>query len=102
MPARGSEGVIQFEALHRTVMLEERLYGEAARSLTAWREVLARLGLIGRDPSRYEGLGYGNVSARVGPLGDVGRGRRRFLVTGSQTGGRARLSLEDYCLVESY
>ena len=98
----GAEGVIQFETHHRRGMLEERLYGEAARQLVAWREVLGRLGLIGRDPARYEGLGYGNVSARVGPMGDVGRGRRRFLVTGSQTGARARLSLEDFCLVESY
>jgi len=36
--------------------------------------VLARLGLIGRNPARYEGFGYGNVSARIGPMGDVAAG----------------------------
>ena len=97
-----AEGVIQFEVEHETRMLEERVHGETAALLAAWREVLARLGLIGRDPSRYQGAGYGNVSARVGPFGDVGRGQRRFLVTGTQTGGRPRVTLEDFCLVERY
>jgi hypothetical protein len=76
--------------------------GEAARALAAWREVLGRLGLLGRDPGRYGGLGYGNASARLGPLGDAPRGRRRFLVTGTQTGGRARVELADFCVVERY
>lgn len=97
-----AEGVIQFEVVHETRMLEERLYGETAAVLAAWRELLARLGLIGRDPSRYQGAGYGNVSARVGPFGDVGRGQRRFLVTGTQTAGRPRVTLDDFCLVERY
>ncbi|MBI5710938.1 MAG: class II aldolase/adducin family protein [Candidatus Eisenbacteria bacterium] len=96
------EGVIRFEVEHETRPLEERTFGETVRTLAAWREVLARLGLIGRDPGRYEGYGYGNVSARVGPMGDVGRGQRRFLVTGTQTGGRADVTLADFCLVERY
>ena len=102
MSSGSAEGVTQFEALHRAGMLEEHVHGEAARVLISWREVLARLGLIGRDPARYEGLGYGNVSMRVGPLGGTGRGRRRFLVSGTQTGGRAALTFEDFCLVEHY
>lgn len=96
------EGVIRFEVEHETRSLEERTFGETARVLVAWREVLARLGLIGRDPGRYQGYGYGNVSARVGPMGDVPRGQRRFLVTGTQTGGRAEVTLADFCLVERY
>src|SRR5262249_35839367 len=78
------------------------VHGEGARVLSAWREVLARLSLVGRDPARYEGLGYGNLSARLAPFGDVGRGRRRFLVTGSQTGGIPDLTLDHYCVVERY
>ncbi len=35
-------------------------------------------------------------------MGDVGRGQRRFLVTGTQTGGRRDLTLADFCLVERY
>ena len=102
MRERAAEGVIRFEAAHESCALEQRVYGETARVLAAWREVLARLGLIGRDRARYDGLGYGNVSARVGPFGDMGRGQRRFLVTGTQTGGRPSLTLDDFCLVERY
>src|SRR5262245_13041291 len=102
MAHRASEGVIQFAVEHRIAELPERVHGDVARELAAWREVLARLGLIGRDPGRYGGLGYGNVSARLGPFGDVGRGRRAFLVSGTQTGGLARLALAHFCRVESY
>ena len=97
-----SEGVIRFEVVHETRALEERIFGEAARTLAAWREVLARLGLLGQDPERYGGAGYGNASARLGPLGGAPRGQRRFLVTGTQTGGRRRLSLADFCVVERW
>jgi L-ribulose-5-phosphate 4-epimerase len=97
-----AEGVIRFEAVHETRPLEERVLGETARALAAWREILARLGLLGQDPARYGGLGYGNVSARLGPFGDAPRGRRRFLVTGTQTGGRRRVTLADFCVVEDY
>jgi class II aldolase/adducin N-terminal domain-containing protein len=102
MAGPSAEGVTRFRVDHETRMLEERVYGETAVVLAAWREVLARLGLIGRDPSRYQGAGYGNVSARVSPFGDVGRGQRRFLVTGTGTGGRPRVTLEDFSLVERY
>ena len=102
MATHPGEGVIRFEVEHVPRALEDRVYGETARILVAWREVLARLGLIGRDPARYEGYGYGNVSARVGPMGDVGRGQRRFLVTGTQTAGRHDVTLADFCLVERY
>ncbi len=97
-----AEGVTRFEASHVTRPLEERVHGETARALGAWREVLARLGLLGQDPARYAGLGYGNVSARVPPLGGVPRGQRPFLVTGTQTAGRRQLSLADFCLVERW
>lgn len=97
-----AEGVTRFVVDHEPRVLEARVYGETAAVLAAWREVLARLGLIGRDPSRYQGAGYGNVSARVGPFGDVPRGQRRFLVTGTQTGGRPRVTLDDFCLVERH
>ncbi len=97
-----TEGVIRFEAVHETRPLEERVHAEAVRALAAWREILARLGMLGQDPARYGGLGYGNVSARLGPFGGAPRGRRRFLVTGTQTGGRRQLTLADFCVVEEY
>lgn len=97
-----AEGFVRFDVEHVTRPLEERVYGETARALAAWREILARLGLLGQDPARYGGAGYGNVSARLGPFGDVPRGRRRFLVTGTQTGGRRTVGLADFCVVEEY
>jgi ribulose-5-phosphate 4-epimerase/fuculose-1-phosphate aldolase len=35
-------------------------------------------------------------------MGDVGRGQRRFLVTGTRTGGRRDVTLADFSLVERY
>ena len=102
MSGSHADGVIRFEVIHETRPLEERVLGETACALAAWREILARLGLLGQDPARYGGLGYGNVSARLGPFGDAPRGRRRFLVTGTQTGGRRRVTLADFCVVEDY
>lgn len=102
MASRPAEGVIRFDVQHETRSLPERTYGETAAVLVAWREVLARLGLIGQDPARYQGLGYGNVSARVGPSGDIGRGLRQFLISGTQTGGRPHLTLGEFSLVERY
>jgi L-ribulose-5-phosphate 4-epimerase len=96
------DGVIRFAALHRSRPLEPRTLGEPARALAAWRELLARLGLLGRDPARYEGAGFGNVSVRLGPCGAVPRGRRRFLVTGSQTGGVRVVTLAHLCVVERW
>ena len=102
MAEPGAEGVIRFEMVHETRPLEDRVLGETVRVLAAWREILARLGLLGQDPARYGGMAYGNVSARLGPFGDAPRGRRRFLVTGTQTSGRRRVTLADFCVVEDY
>lgn len=95
------EGVIRFTCDHREEPLEGRRYGELACSLIAWRHILFHLGLVGQDPARYDGAGYGNMSARVGPRG-VGRGRRSFLITGTQTSGRAEIGLGSFCVVERY
>ncbi|MEZ4437739.1 MAG: class II aldolase/adducin family protein [Polyangiaceae bacterium] len=95
------EGVIKFEAEHRQERLEPGRYGDLACRLAGWREVLAKLQLVGQDPARYGGAGYGNVSARVGPRG-MPRGKRSMLISGTQTGGVPRLGLSHLCLVEAY
>jgi len=64
---------------------------EAIAELNAWRQLLFRLGLTGRDPARYGGLAYGNVSRRAGG--------RRFIVSGTRTGAKPCLAPADYCLV---
>lgn len=69
--------------------------------LEAWRTILWRLGLIGLDPARYEGVGYGNVSQRLPPF-DAPPGARRFAISGTQTGGQAALGPEQYAIVAAY
>lgn len=94
------EGVIKFSAEHAPAALSARRHGALACSLVAWREILARTGLVGQAPGRYGGFGYGNVSARTGPP-SAPRRRRPFLITGTQTSGKACMSLDDFCLVET-
>ncbi len=94
------EGAIKFEAAHRDSPLPARRFGEAACRLIAWREIFAKTGLVGQEPGLYGGFGYGNVSCRVGPP-SMPRRRRAFLITGTQTSGKACMSLADLCVVES-
>ncbi len=93
------EGAIKFDADHRVRPLAPRRYGEAACRLIAWREILAKTGLVGQEPGLYGGFGYGNVSCRVGPP-SMPRRRRAFLITGTQTSGKSCMSLADLCVVE--
>jgi ribulose-5-phosphate 4-epimerase/fuculose-1-phosphate aldolase len=95
------EGVIKFRAEHRRCSLEPRLYEDLACRLSAWREILAGTGLIGQEPGLYGGFGYGNISGRVGPP-SASRGRRSFLITGTQTSGKRCVSLADFCVVERF
>ncbi|MEM7583047.1 MAG: class II aldolase/adducin family protein [Acidobacteriota bacterium] len=93
------EGAIKFEAAHRHEPLPARRFGDAACRLLAWREIFAKTGLVGQEPGLYGGFGYGNVSCRVGPQ-SAPRRRRGFLITGTQTSGKACMSLADLCVVE--
>ncbi len=95
------EGVIQFQADHRVAALDPQVHGVVAHSLLLWRDRLLRAGLVGRDPNRYGGVGFGNVSGRM-PSFRGSPGRRPFLVTGTQTGGRRSLALADLCVVTRY
>ncbi|HEU5396592.1 MAG TPA: class II aldolase/adducin family protein [Verrucomicrobiae bacterium] len=56
--------------------------------LEKWRCELRRLGLVGCDPARYDGFGFGNLSRRMRD--------GTFLITGSQTGVLASLSAAEY------
>lgn len=59
--------------------------------LNAWRSILWRLQLIGRDAARYGGVGFGNVSRRLPP---------GFIITGTQTGDLPQLDPHHYTRVE--
>ena len=76
-----SDGVIQFQLHHRDAPLPD---AEAIGILSGLRDALRARGWIGRDPARYGGLGYGNVSRRL--AGDA------FLVSATQTGHLATLA----------
>ena len=95
------EGVIKFEAAHELRPLEPRVVGELACKLVAWREIMAMTQLVGQDPARYGGAGYGNVSARLGAPSSA-RGRRAMLITGTQTSGQKLVTLDHFCVVEAY
>ena len=63
-----------------------------------WRALLYTHKLIGQDPARYGGYGYGNLSVRLAPF-DAAPPLRRFLISGSQTGDLTKLGPEHYTIV---
>lgn len=95
------EGVIRFRAAHRLASLDAEVHGAVAHPILSWRDRLVRAGLVGCDPTRYGGAGFGNLSGRLPPF-PGSPGWRPFLVTGTQTGGRRFLTLRDLCVVTKY
>ncbi|MCC6456816.1 MAG: class II aldolase/adducin family protein [Caldilineaceae bacterium] len=66
--------------------------------INTWRAKLYHQQLIGQDPGRYGGYGYGNLSMRLAPF-DAPPALRRFVISGSQTGDLAELGPEQYAIV---
>jgi len=71
------EGVIKFDVRFESAPPPP---ADWLRDLLTWRAALWRRGLIGVDPVRYGGVGFGNVSRRL-PT-EAGRG---FVVSASQS-----------------
>ncbi len=84
-----AEGVIKYRLDHVASPISNAQHVEV---LNHWRNVLGGLGLIGADPVRYQGLGFGNLSARTKD--------NQFLITGSQTGNVAKLTATHYSFVK--
>jgi len=82
-----NEGVIKFNLDFRPGPAPTT---EVIAEVNRWRQRLCELKMIGQDPERYAGFGFGNVSIRD----DEG-----FWVTGTQTGGLEQLTAEHYVLV---
>lgn len=95
------EGVIKFRSVHEQRRLDGRRLTRRVGALDAWRSVLVPLGLVGADPRRYDGLGFGNLSTRVGAM-QASPGARSFVITGTQTGALKELMLEHFCVVQRY
>lgn len=88
------EGVVQFNL---TFLPADPLPAAMLRSLNAWRQILYRLRLIGQEPHRYGGLGFGNVSIRL----ESGNADS-FIISGTQTGGMDSLFPEHYAIVKTF
>ena len=61
------------------------------RSLQEWHERFKASGLLGQDPGRYEGYGFGNISERLN--------QQSFLISGTQTGHLPSLTASDCAVV---
>jgi hypothetical protein len=86
-----TEGVIKY---HLDFTPGPSLPRETLAELIAWQRIVHRLGLLGRDPARYGGLAYGNLSRR---LADGG-----FAISASQTGDRDAPTPADYARVDAW
>ena len=91
------EGVIKYQ----DKSIETKLNFPDIKELNSWRQIFYIKNLIGKDKSRYEGNGYGNISQR---LQDIPKpeNKRSFIITGSQTGGLENLTKKHYALVLEY
>jgi len=91
MTAAGREGVIKF----RLDFTEGPApAGELLAELNEWRAVFRRHALLGQDPQRYDGYGFGNLSRRL-----PGHNAEAFVISGTQTGHLEDLRPEDYATV---
>lgn len=66
--------------------------------ISAWRTILKLTRLIGQDPQRYGGYGYGNISQRY-PARATPRYPTPFIISGTQTGHLAELGTTHYATV---
>ncbi|UZE97391.1 class II aldolase/adducin family protein [Alkalimarinus alittae] len=96
------EGVIKYKLLFNQQPIPSCMPVEL---LDMWRHVLFNLKLVGQDPQRYGGLGFGNISTRVPTeaaclLAEKTHQniKNAFLISGSQTGHLPYLSSE-HCAV---
>ncbi len=87
------EGVIQFTLDHAP---GPPLATAEVKDLAAWRRILFLLGLIGQDPTRYGGFGFGNISRRTPEA------ERGFIVSGSQTGHLPELDGRHWAVVSDW
>ena len=84
------DGVIKFQMQHTPAAA---LPWDQLAELNAWRKILVLLECIGQTPARYDNIGFGNISARLGD-DDSPANQRCFAITGTQTGGVADLKAE--------
>ena len=92
-----AEGVIRFDLRFSAAAPLAVDLGD----LNRWRGILRRHGLIGQEPGRYGGYGFGNVSQRLAPF-TADCGNRVFVISGTQTAGLEQLDNRHYALVSGW
>ena len=100
-PMSDLEGVTKFQNEFKKEHLCPLRYRARIAELSAWRSFLVSQGILGQQPDRYEGIGFGNISARIGPYSGP-RGRRPFLVSGTQTNALSEIGMEHFSVVDAY
>ncbi len=91
------EGVIKFQ---QRFTKKSPINDEIIEDLNFWRQLLYYNHLIGKDPTKYNGAAYGNLSKRLGYNKSINK--RKFVITGTQTSGLAKLTNEHYSMVLEY
>ncbi|RDH45230.1 class II aldolase/adducin family protein [Zooshikella ganghwensis] len=86
MTIKETEGVIKYQLHHRQEPIT--IPDQLTQALTAWRSILVKLEVIGQDAHRYQGFGFGNLSARSN--------NNTFYITGTQTGEYPVLQQKHY------
>ena len=94
------DGVIKFQLKHTAAAA---LPWDQLAELNAWRKILVMLEMIGQTPKRYDNIGFGNISTRIGDGNTEGNDavpfKRCFAITGTQTGGVEQLCAEHFVSV---
>jgi ribulose-5-phosphate 4-epimerase/fuculose-1-phosphate aldolase len=92
------EGVIKFDLQFTPA---GPVSPNSLQELNRWRSILWTHKLIGQDPNRYEGYGFGNVSQRIAPF-NAECGKRAFVISGTQTGKLEELDNNHYAIVSTW
>ncbi len=92
------EGIIKFRQEYKE---GPALGHELLMELDSWRRAFYYLSLIGQYHGKYDNARYGNVSQRLEPFNSEPN-KRRFAITGSQTGHLEYLTPGHYAVVAEY
>jgi Class II Aldolase and Adducin N-terminal domain len=95
-PKQPIEGAIRYSFELSPPRAGDTIPAHAFKRLVAWRDILRQLKLLGRDPRRYDGYHYGNLSVRDPAC------MARFFVTASQTSGRRQLSPRQVVRIDTW
>lgn len=86
-----TEGVIKYQLVFQP---GPRLPSHGVQDLCRWQKQLQQHGLLGRDPTRYGGLAFGNLSRRLAAGG--------FIITASQQADCANPGPDHYAHVTNW